>query len=200
MAHYVAELIHVAKSAPQETRLEAEARCATAILELWDHRAALPNGARPFEALEAVIETLRGIDPEARAPFYRPTIREKAQEDGEESELSRRWLSLAQGIDDTARLLIDHALTRAAEAAADDAKEWVTLANGASHAPAFDIELVSELLERVESSRTGKSQLKHLRRRLEKLNAFLQLSELLRADFEAKLAQPEPKQGETSRD
>lgn len=193
MAHYVAELIHAAKTAPQATRTDAEARCASAILELWDHRAALPNGTRPFESLEPLIETLKSLDPETRAPFYRPAIRQKAQEDGEESELSRRWLSLAQGIDDTARMLIDQAITRAAAAAADDAKEWVMLATGASTAPAFDIELISHLLERTESSRSDEKQRERLRSRLERLNAFLRVAGLLRADFQSELAEFEGK-------
>lgn len=193
MAHYVAELIHAAKTAPQATRTDAEARCASAILELWDHRAALPNGTRPFEGLEPLMETLKGLDPDARAPFYRPTIRQKAQEDGEKGELSRRWLSLAQEVDDTARMLVDQAITRATAAAADDAMEWVMLANGASTAPAFDIELISHLLERTESSRSEERQRERLRSRLERLEAFLQAAGLLRADFQSELAELEGK-------
>lgn len=52
MTHYIAELIHSAEIANEKDRDEQRSKCASAILELWDHHAAIPNGKRPFQDYE----------------------------------------------------------------------------------------------------------------------------------------------------
>jgi hypothetical protein len=52
ISHHVAELVNRAETVPEHQRAEAEASAREAILQLWEHRAAIPSGARPFESLE----------------------------------------------------------------------------------------------------------------------------------------------------
>ena len=58
ISHHVAELINQAETAPEQQRPEAEVRAREAILQLWEHRAAMPSGARPFESFEYAIAGL----------------------------------------------------------------------------------------------------------------------------------------------
>lgn len=62
MAHYIAELIHSAETADTEDRSEKLSRCASAILDLWEHRSELPNGKRPFEDVEPILRALQSLD------------------------------------------------------------------------------------------------------------------------------------------
>lgn len=73
MAHYIAELIQSAETASAEDRPDKMARCAEAILELWKHRSALPNGKRPFEDIEPILQGLESLDPHTDGPrYFRP--------------------------------------------------------------------------------------------------------------------------------
>ncbi len=199
MAHYVAERIEAAKTAPPETRADEEARCAKAIFELWDHRAGLPDGARPFEGLKPVIETLAALDPESPRRFYGRGRWPETEPPGEDP-LVRRWLRLAESIDDTARIVIDTAIRRAAAAAADDAAEWVALARAAGANRSPDITIIEELLAGRKGLKTEReAQRDRLRGRLARLQDFLGNAVLLEKDLEdaiAALEDPESKSSE----
>ena len=63
MAHYVAELMDRADNAAPEERAALRKSCSDAILELWSHRAELPDGKRPFEDLEPIMRAIESLDP-----------------------------------------------------------------------------------------------------------------------------------------
>lgn len=63
MAHYIAEMMVKAESTIGAEQEAAKSKCFEAILMLWKHRAALPDGVRPFEAFESVLETLHRLNP-----------------------------------------------------------------------------------------------------------------------------------------
>ena len=127
MAHYVADLIGKADRATGDDKRAAERECFAAIVALWKHRSELPNGKRPFEELEPVMRAVESLDPENDTPrYYRPARPPK----GEAAETSEqeRWLSLVEGLDYSAKVLIGYCLAEAADAALDKSKEWVMLA------------------------------------------------------------------------
>ena len=82
MAHYIAELIGEAKTAKIEDRPAKLAKCADAILKLWDHRHQLADGKRPFEDLEPIMRALASLDPEDNTPRYFRTQRRPIKKTG----------------------------------------------------------------------------------------------------------------------
>src|SRR6266404_1593822 len=130
MAHYLAELIQAAETASGEDRQAKLAACASAILDLWEHRRRFPNGMRPFEELDPILRTLESLDPNADTlRYYRSQI-EMIDKDGRGAE-ARRWLDIAKGLDYSARVLIRYCVACAAESALDKSEEWVALAEAA---------------------------------------------------------------------
>jgi hypothetical protein len=130
MAHHIAELIQAAEAANGEERQAKMAACASAILDLWEHRGRFPNGMRPFEELDPILRTLEGLDLNADTLRYYRSQREMIDENREGAEAGR-WLNIAKGLDYSARVLIRYCLACAAESALDKSKEWVALAEAA---------------------------------------------------------------------
>ena len=130
MAHYVAELMDSAANAPSEERDGSRKRCFDAILELWTHRARLPNGKRPFEELEPIIRALESLDPENDTPRYFGTIRGTIDESDEGRE-TQSLIEFVSDVDIAARVLIGEILADAAHSAIDRSKAWVELAEDA---------------------------------------------------------------------
>jgi hypothetical protein len=130
MAHHVADLIVGAESATGEEKRLADEHCFEAILTLWKHRAELPNGRRPFEALEPVVRSLESLDPDNDTPRYFRSARPPKGADEKDSEAGK-WLAIADGLDYSAKILIGYCLAEAARAALDKSKQWVKLAEAA---------------------------------------------------------------------
>ena len=107
MAHYIAELILDVEDATPEDKASKQQCCASAILELWQHRAELPNGTRPFEDIEPILRALERLDPLNETPRYFQQPREIAADAEADAEV-REWLEMADSIDSTARELIRH--------------------------------------------------------------------------------------------
>lgn len=129
MAHHIADLMAKADKATGDAKSAAERECFAAILALWKHRSELPNGRRPFEELEPVMRAVESLDPENDTPRYFRPARPPKGEAAETSE-QEKWLSLAEGLDYSAKVLIGYCLAEAADAALDKSKEWVRLAAG----------------------------------------------------------------------
>ncbi len=126
MAHYVADLIIKAENATGNDKVTVQREAFDTILGLWKHRSQFPSGKRPFEELEPVIRAIESLDPENDTPRYFRTPRPPKGESAETSD-QEKWLSLAEGIDYSAKVLIGSCLTEAAGAALDKSKEWVKL-------------------------------------------------------------------------
>ena len=86
MAHYIAELIEDAETAKVENRPAKLAKCADAIIGLWERRHRLPNGKRPFEDLEPILRALESLDPADDTPRYFRSPREAADETEQNAE------------------------------------------------------------------------------------------------------------------
>ena len=183
MAHYLAELMDAAANAPQEERAAARKRCCDAILDLWSHRAELPDGKRPFEDIEPVVRALESLDPESNAPRYFHHVRDTIVERDEDRE-TQSLLEFVCNIDATARILIAHALADAARSAIDKSRSWVAMAEAAATDPgviAVVIRFVSD--EWSSEPSTGKNERDRLQDRIDKLETFVEMVGLVVDDL-----------------
>ena len=189
MAHYVAELMDHAESAPSEELAASKKRCSDAILELWSHRAELPNGKRPFEELEPIMRAIESLDPENEALRYLPFEMDAADEAEEDSQ-TQALMRVARNIDSSARILIGQTLVDAACRALDQSREWVTLAHEAR------AEMGREgVVIRIASGETDvgthpdPSERKRdlLKERIDRLEVFIDMAKLVAEDLKKKL-------------
>ncbi len=130
MAHYIADLIQQADTADPEQQQAKLNQCCEAILNLWEHRYALPDGSRPFENLEPILRALKSLDPAPEKPRYSRLARH-AQEEVEETDEAKSWLKVADGLDFSARTFIRYCLAKAAEKTIDKSADWVSAAKSA---------------------------------------------------------------------
>lgn len=94
MAHYLAERIDTAATAPEgPTKDAAQAIVAAEILAIWKHRSALPGNAYPLARYKDIIEGMRLLVP-GGTPWERPVVGSRTAQAGEAYEQLRQ-LSIA---------------------------------------------------------------------------------------------------------
>ena len=179
MAHYIAELIADVEQPGKVKRREKEARCATAILELWRHRHDVTQGRRQFEP-ESLLRAITSLDPETTRHRYFAHLRETADA---ENEAVKEWLCLADGIDGTARMLVLECLVGAAASAGDRSREWISMLEAArieDDPPTIAVRFVNEQGDLMRHGGQTDANRKRLSQRLDRLNEFLRLARILR--------------------
>jgi len=194
MAHYIADLIAKAESAPSEEKQVAEDKCFEAILALWKHRAELPNGKRPFEDLEPVIRAIESLDPENDMARYFRSIRPPRSEGNEKTEVDR-WLDMATGLDYSARILIGYCLAEAARATVDKSGQWVKLAEAAGvedGASELVIRFVSRDAELGNEPDSNTEICRQLQDRIGRLKGFIKLAEAVAGTLTTRLEAVSP--------
>lgn len=74
MAHHISELIYDAEHCTDDiVRTTKQAEIRDSIWSFWSNRYELPIGTRPFQELEPILRTLKGLDPENEQPrFFSP--------------------------------------------------------------------------------------------------------------------------------
>lgn len=187
MAHYIAELIEaVDKSTPAELRFNQQ-ECAKAILSFWDHRSIFPPGKRPFEGLEPVVETLRKLDPDSTDPFYRPPrVHERNAAIGEIE--TNKWLSIAEGLDYTARILVEFALKLAIANASDKTKGWLDISEKSEKSAKIDVQFVRRLTTDLElQQRLKKQQIENIQNKIARLSAFEDFATVVKTHLQLEL-------------
>jgi len=112
MAHYVAELLKDAERAEGEERFTKSEICATMIMRLWDHRNQFPEENRPFKEFTNVFTSLENLSLDVEKTKYWAETRNLARGASVNKE-SKKWLAVADGVDDTAKILIRYCLTKA---------------------------------------------------------------------------------------
>ncbi len=193
MSHHVAELITKCETEDGEAKESAKKECFNAILTLWRHRSELPNGNRPFEDMEPIVRAVASLDPEDETPRYFREMRPRKESNAEESDVEC-WLDLADDLDYSAKLLIRHCLTQAANSATDKSKEWVKYAMdaGLDDGPS---EIVIKLVSLQDESSTEPSHNQMLREQLEgriaRLKAFVSKTGALVETLELQLSSNE---------
>lgn len=177
MAHYIAELIQDAETASEEERPVKMQACNDAILRLWQHRHVLPDGSRPFEELEPLLKTLENLDSENNSFRYFHSARKYIFDNTiDESDETKTWLKLVNGLDHSAKILIRYCLAQAAQNALNKSKEWVSLAEAAGIDNSIEFSLLRVFYEEEKildpSHRDEKEQIQ-LEKHIEKLEAFI---------------------------
>lgn len=187
MASYIADLITKAEQADESQIKPLRQECTNAIFLLWKHRSSWPDRARPFKELEPLISTLEGLDPDKSVTFYQQQFWQRAENEKTPEEL-KKWLQIAQGLDHTARILIEQALDAAQRIALAENIQWVTAALKADAAKGSDVELTIELASRLGDTERKKEQHRSmLEDRLERLDSFLDIADALRKDIQSQL-------------
>lgn len=188
MASYIADLIAKAEQADEAHIEPLRQECANAILLLWKHRSSWPDRTRPFKELEPLISTLEGLDPDKNVTFYQQQFWQRAENQAIPEEL-KKWLQIAQGVDHTARILIEQALDAAQRIAISQNVEWVKAALEADAAKGSDVELTIDFISRLgEPERDNERLRSRLEGRLERIDGFLSIADALRADIELQLS------------
>jgi hypothetical protein len=191
--HYITEQIAIAENATGEAKIEAEKRCFDSIMQLWQHRYALPNGRSPFRDFVSILETLRYLKPDNPEPYYFDLPHLTQQDDSNTTESTpervRSWLRIALSIDKAAKVMIETFLRYAAITAIDEQTEgWL------KHAPRAkkdaDVQAIVELttepdLDDDDARLDAEKQ--SIEKRLEYLEEFLEFSNLLRDAFKEPL-------------
>lgn len=191
MAHYIAELIDDAETAKVEDRTAKLAKCADAILDLWERRHQLPNGKRPFEDLEPILRALESLDPTDDTPRYFRSPR-MAVDETEQNAETRKWLELADGLDYSAKILIRYCLTQAAQTALDRSKDWVVLAETAGLEDGIDllvIRIITDESDLTKPSEPHDRTRKLLEDRINRLDGFKKMADALASDLRRQLKQ-----------
>lgn len=193
MAQYVAELIDAAENSPAEERPELRKQCAEAITELWQSRAVWPHNTNPLKDFAPILATLEALHPENSRPFYNQQFWTHV-ENKEVSEETKKWLELIQGIDHTSRILIDHALNAAVVGATANEYDWISKATKAGLTAGADMRLSVQFLDQLYQKRDETDILKEqLSGRIDRLDGFVKLSKIMKADLKRQLAQVEKK-------
>jgi len=199
MAHYIAELIEEAETAKVEERPAKFAKCADAILKLWERRHQLPNGKRPFEDLEPILRALESLDPTDDTPRYFRSPR-MAVDETEQNAETRKWLELADGLDYTAKILIHYCLTQAAQTGLDRSKDWVVLAENAGLEEGIDlpvIRIITDESDLTKASEPDDIARKLLEDRINRLDGFKKMADALASDLRRQLKQAHAPNGDS---
>ena len=122
MCNYIAEKILLAEQTDNEgTKQE----CFDTILKLWERHSSFPDGKRPFENLEPILETLNSLNPNNQNsrylsnPFSQFSLAENDTD-------SKNWLEISKVLDKTARILICFCIDQAIKETIDEnTKSWL---------------------------------------------------------------------------
>ena len=191
MAHYIAENMEAAESATGEARDRKMSECSDAILKLWAHRSELPDGRRPFEEFGQIFRVLQSLDTDDPTPRYFRQTRSAVKQD-DEDDTTKRWLNIASGIDDAARVLIRYCVGTAAQEAVEKSRDWVALAEAIAEEKEIDIRMVRAIVEDAEvlnsenPDDTARAKIEDL---LKKLETFTALSCALSSHLDGLLEQ-----------
>lgn len=187
--HYITEQIAIAENTTGTAKIEAEKRCFDSIMQLWQHRYALPNGRSPFRDFVPILETLRCLKPDNPEPYYFDLSHLARKDDSDTTESTpervRSWLRIALSIDKAAKVMIETFLRYAAITAIDEQTEgWL------EHAPRTktdaDVQTIIELTTKPDLDDEDAlidSEKQSIEKRLEYLEEFLEFSALLRDAF-----------------
>lgn len=199
MAHYLAEKITIAEQSQGKEKEIAEKECFDIILKLWQHRNYLPDGRRPFQSFEPILEILSRLNPDKEETYFYRAMRNQELSELETDNINyksvKKWTDIALEIDKTARIWIEYALSQAASIAKNDTtKEWIE--NAVNLPDNSDTSIISILLDRnlsfdVENydrdDFSKKYEVEKLKKRISQLQKYTRFNEALVKAYEAEL-------------
>lgn len=115
MAHYVAEKIELSEKLIGSKKTKAEKECFEIILKLWENRWSVPVLRDYMNEFTPLLETLKKLNPNKKAPFFYPSeIQFYLEKEKDESDEIKNHLDDALRVDKLARSIISDLLYRAA--------------------------------------------------------------------------------------
>jgi hypothetical protein len=194
MAHYIAEQLAIAKKAKGDAKSRAEQQCFETILKLWQHRSHLPTGMRPFESFDPVFRALERLDPENPTPYFYARQKSSGRVSSEEnSDDVQKWLDIARGIDQAARIWLEYVFQQAALCATDE--NTITWLEHAVEMPDNeDVSVIAHLVEVVYEGKDtdfaeqeAKARQEQLKTWIKQLDVFNNFNQMLRTTLAAEL-------------
>ncbi|MGW5635781.1 hypothetical protein [Streptomyces sp. NPDC003832] len=128
MAHHIGDLIIRAETASEAEADDVRRETATAVLALWNHRAALPMSRPPLDTFEPVFTALERLsEPQDRWDFYR--MFQRGSEPSEDDMAAAPLLRIALLLEETTRRAVREIVVVAAREAADREAKWLRLSD-----------------------------------------------------------------------
>ena len=191
MAQQVAECIGAASRAKGRVKVDAEDRCVATILQLWRHRASLPNDRRPFEKFEPILATLERLDPEHSRPFYfdrKPGWNPPTDCEGQPKPGSvEQYADLVVKLDQAARVMIEY-LINEATGVADQRITRELLKSCVDDKEAAEVESVRRLLAAKDMGVAMHADTeRRLNDRIDRLSRFISVATMVRREYEKRL-------------
>ena len=187
MAHHIAELIIESEEADTSDKSTKNNQLREAILSLWRHRFELPTNRRPFNDFEPILRALESLDPENKVSRY---FTLPGRPEDEVSKESKQWIELSKGLDDTAKILINHCLVSAADSAIDQSMEWVEVARKTGLDESYEFRVIEFIGKEKSLGENNEENISHhriLSERLEKLETFVSLASAMADDINFQL-------------
>jgi hypothetical protein len=188
MAHYIAEQIEIVEHSAGAEKKEAEERCFETILKLWDHRSALPGKTRPFINFEPILRTLKRLDPENDRHYFFEDRDDTSENVPDEL---NKWLDVARGIDDAARVWLKYVFKQAALAATDESIiEWLENSVALQERDHFTVifrDLHSDAEVWQEGGEANEKEREKISSHIMKLEAFAEFNQMLLNEYKREL-------------
>ncbi|MFB7559210.1 hypothetical protein [Streptomyces brevispora] len=128
MAHHIGDLIIRVETASEAEADDVRRETATAVLALWDHRAALPISRPPLDTFEPVFTALERLsEPQDPWDFYR--MFQRGSEPSEDDMAAAPLLRIALNLEEIVRRVVRTIVTVAAREAADREAKWLKLSD-----------------------------------------------------------------------
>jgi hypothetical protein len=191
MARHLAELLARERKASGADKKRLSDECADLILKLWEHRNALPDGARPLQAFEPIFQVLQNLaSGQSRHAYMRvslPPVKVPTE--------IQPLISLAAKIDQAADTMIRYVIARAVERIPADDKRWAKL-RAALTPGQWDMSIVFELIGQSEKMLDRKEKLKaaeikEMRELLKAVDALSEIAPEVSSHFKKRLKEIE---------
>lgn len=199
ISHYLAEKITLTEQTKGKEKEEAEKECYDLILKLWHHRRSIPNGRRPLQNFEPILDLLVKLNSEKQEPFFFNVMHNQElsvlEMDNPEFSTVERWINTTKEIDKIARIWIEYALSQAVSITKNErTKEWID--NAVFLSDNADTSIIKILLDNnpsidIEDFDTdGFSKnyaVEKLKKRMDQLQKFAKLNEIISNAYESEL-------------
>jgi len=182
MCNYIAEKILLAEQTDNEVTKQ---ECFDTILKLWERHSSFPDGKRPFENLEPILETLVSLNPNNQNNRYLSNPFARLSSDKDDTDLND-WLKMSKVLDENSRILIYFCIDKAIKETIDeDTKSWLNEIAQPLEDPVVNIRF---LYPDEDESKANQDKIESLRGKLAIMEEFRSLSENVMSAIEDEIA------------
>lgn len=188
MCNYIAEKILLAEQTDNEVTKQ---ECFDTILKLWERHSSFPDGKRPFENLEPILETLVSLNPNNQNNRYLSNPFAQLSSDKSDTDLND-WLKMSKVLDKTSRILIYFCIDQAIKENIDEnTKSWLNEIAQLLEDPIVNIRF---LYPDEDESKANQDKIESLRSKLATIEEFRSLSKNIMRAIEDEISELEKNQ------